>query len=92
MLVHKGLTTLEILAVGLLVVSIFDVAISGLRTYLFAHTTSRVDVELGSRLFSTQAGGPPVVDNNFTLPVVLDLDGDGARAGFPCRVRRELRD
>lgn len=51
-LVHKGLTTLEILAVGLLIVSIFDVAISGLRTYLFAHTTSRVDVELGSRLFS----------------------------------------
>ena len=51
-LVHKGLTTLEILAAGLLVVSIFDVAIGGLRTYLFAHTTSRVDVELGSRLFS----------------------------------------
>jgi len=51
-LVHKGLTTLEILAAGLLVVSVFDVAIGGLRTYLFAHTTSRVDVELGSRLFS----------------------------------------
>lgn len=51
-LVHKGLTTLEILAVGLLVVSIFDVMMSGLRTYLFAHTTSRVDVELGSKLFS----------------------------------------
>jgi subfamily B ATP-binding cassette protein HlyB/CyaB len=51
-LVHKGLTTLEVLAIGLLVVSIFDVAIGGLRTYLFAHTTSRVDVELGTRLFS----------------------------------------
>jgi ATP-binding cassette, subfamily B, bacterial HlyB/CyaB len=51
-LVHKGLTTLEILAVGLLVVSVFDVAIGGLRTYLFAHTTSRVDAELGSRLFA----------------------------------------
>jgi subfamily B ATP-binding cassette protein HlyB/CyaB len=51
-LVHKGLTTVEILGAGLLVVSIFDVAIGGLRTYLFAHTTSRVDVELGSRLFS----------------------------------------
>jgi subfamily B ATP-binding cassette protein HlyB/CyaB len=51
-LVHKGLTTLEILAVGLMVVSLFDVAVGGLRTYLFAHTTSRVDVELGSRLFS----------------------------------------
>ncbi|HJR55816.1 MAG TPA: type I secretion system permease/ATPase [Rhizomicrobium sp.] len=50
-LVHKGLTTLEVLAVGLLVVSVFDVAMGGLRTYLFAHTTSRVDVELGSKLF-----------------------------------------
>jgi ATP-binding cassette, subfamily B, bacterial HlyB/CyaB len=51
-LVHKGLTTLEVLAVGLLVVSVFDVGIGGLRTYLFAHTTSRVDAELGSKLFA----------------------------------------
>jgi len=50
-LVHNGLTTLEVLAIGFLVVSIFDVAMSGLRTYLFSHTTSRVDAELGSRLF-----------------------------------------
>jgi subfamily B ATP-binding cassette protein HlyB/CyaB len=33
------------------VVSIFEVALSGLRTYVFAHTTSRIDVELGARLF-----------------------------------------
>jgi ATP-binding cassette, subfamily B, bacterial HlyB/CyaB len=51
-LVHKGLTTLEVLAIGLFVVFIFDVAIGGLRTYLFAHTTSRVDAELGAKLFS----------------------------------------
>ncbi|HEY0685290.1 MAG TPA: type I secretion system permease/ATPase [Steroidobacter sp.] len=51
-LVHKGLTTLEVLAIGLFVVFVFDVLISGLRTYLFAHTTSRVDAELGSKLFS----------------------------------------
>ncbi|WP_279629667.1 type I secretion system permease/ATPase [Caulobacter radicis] len=51
-LVHKSLTTLEVLAVGLLVVSVFDVAMGGLRTYLFSHTTSRVDAELGSKLFS----------------------------------------
>jgi subfamily B ATP-binding cassette protein HlyB/CyaB len=50
-LVHNGLTTLEVLAIGFLVVSIFDVAMGGLRTYLFSHTTSRVDAELGSRLF-----------------------------------------
>ena len=51
-LVHKGLTTLEVLAVGLLVVSVFDVGMSGLRSYLLAHTTSRVDAELGSKLFA----------------------------------------
>ena len=51
-LVHNGLTTLEVLAIGFLVVSVFDVAMGGLRTYLFSHTTSRVDAELGSRLFS----------------------------------------
>ena len=50
-LVHKGLTTLEILALGLLCVSTFEVAVGGLRTYLFSHTTSRVDVELGTNLF-----------------------------------------
>lgn len=50
-LVHNGLTTLEVLAIGFLVVSVFDVLMGGLRTYLFSHTTSRVDAELGSRLF-----------------------------------------
>ncbi|MEJ0060776.1 MAG: type I secretion system permease/ATPase [Terricaulis sp.] len=51
-LVHNGITTLEVLAVGFVVVTLFDVLMSGLRTYLFSHTTSRVDAELGSRLFS----------------------------------------
>jgi ATP-binding cassette, subfamily B, bacterial HlyB/CyaB len=50
-LVHNGLTTLEVLAIGFLVVSVFDVVMAGMRTYLFSHTTSRVDAELGSRLF-----------------------------------------
>lgn len=50
-LVHRGLTTLDILAFGLLVVSIFEVLVGGLRTYVFAHTTNRIDVALGSDLF-----------------------------------------
>jgi len=50
-LVHHGLTMLDVIAAGLLVVSIFEVALSGLRSYVFAHTTSRIDVELGARLF-----------------------------------------
>lgn len=50
-LVHKGLTTLDVLAIGLLVVSVFEVVLTGLRTYVFSHTTNRIDVELGTRLF-----------------------------------------
>lgn len=50
-LVHRGLDTLEVLAAGLGLLSLFDVMLGGLRTYLFAHTTNRIDVELGARLF-----------------------------------------
>jgi len=50
-LVHKGLTTLDVLAFGLIVVSIFEVLLGGLRTYVFSHTTNRIDVELGAKLY-----------------------------------------
>ena len=50
-LVHHGLSTLDVIAVGLLVVVVFESLLSGLRSYVFAHTTSRIDVELGARLF-----------------------------------------
>ncbi len=50
-LVHRGMTTLDVIAIGLLVVSIFEVVLSALRTYVFAHTTSRIDVELGAKIF-----------------------------------------
>jgi len=50
-LVHRGLTTLDVLAFGLLVVSLFDVILNALRTYVFSHTTSRIDVTLGADLF-----------------------------------------
>ena len=50
-LVHRGFTTLDVIAIGLLVVMLFESVLSGIRTYVFAHTTSRIDVELGARLF-----------------------------------------
>ncbi|MEK7323494.1 MAG: type I secretion system permease/ATPase [Pseudomonadota bacterium] len=50
-LVHRGFTTLDVIAVGLAVVVLFEVALTTLRSYVFAHTTSRIDVELGARLF-----------------------------------------
>ncbi len=51
-LVHRGLTTLDVLAIGLLVVVVFESGLSVLRAYVLSHTTSRMDVELGSRLFA----------------------------------------
>ncbi|MGY3297796.1 subfamily B ATP-binding cassette protein HlyB/CyaB [Pseudomonas sp. TE6288] len=50
-LVHHGLTTLDVIATGLLGIMLFETILSGLRSYVFAHTASRIDVELGSRLF-----------------------------------------
>lgn len=50
-LVHKGLTTLHVLAVGMITLAIFDVTLGALRTYLFSHTTNRIDVGLGAHLF-----------------------------------------
>ncbi len=50
-LVHKGLTTLDVMITALVIVSIFEVVVGGLRTYVFSHTTNRVDVELGAKLF-----------------------------------------
>ena len=57
-LVHKGLTTLDVMMIGLIIVSTFEVVMGGLRTYVFSHTTNRVDVELGSRLFRHLMGLP----------------------------------
>lgn len=51
-LVHRGLSTLDVLAFGLLVIAVFDVLLNGLRTYIFSHTTNRVDVTLGAQLFN----------------------------------------
>jgi len=50
-LTHRGYTTLDVLVFGLITVSIFETILGGLRTYVFSHTTNRIDVELGARLF-----------------------------------------
>ncbi|MEO8545129.1 MAG: type I secretion system permease/ATPase [Burkholderiaceae bacterium] len=50
-LVHKAMSTLDVLVIGLLVVVVFESLLTTLRSYVFSHTTSRIDVELGARLF-----------------------------------------
>ena len=50
-LVHRSLSTLDVLVIGLVAISMFETVLGILRTYLFSHTTNRIDVELGARLF-----------------------------------------
>jgi subfamily B ATP-binding cassette protein HlyB/CyaB len=50
-LVHRGLSTLDVIITGLVTIALFEATLSFLRTYVFAHTTNRIDVELGARLF-----------------------------------------
>ena len=48
---HKGYSTLFVLVGGIAIIGIFDVMLQYLRTYALSHTTNRIDVELGQRLF-----------------------------------------
>ena len=50
-LVHRSMTTLDLLIIAFSAIAIFETILGALRTYVFAHTTNRIDVELGARLF-----------------------------------------
>ncbi|MBR1213941.1 type I secretion system permease/ATPase [Bradyrhizobium sp. JYMT SZCCT0180] len=50
-LVHRSMSTLDVLILGLVALTVFEAILETLRVYLFAHTTNRIDVELGARLF-----------------------------------------
>ena len=50
-LTHKGYSTLSMVFVGLMAIGAFNVILQFLRAYILNHTTSRIDVELGTRLF-----------------------------------------
>lgn len=50
-LVNHAISTLDVIAAGLLCAILFEATLTALRSYLFAHTTSKLDVELGGRLF-----------------------------------------
>lgn len=58
-LVQHSLDTLDVLGVFLLGVAVFEALLTSLRTYLFADTTNRIDVSLGSE----------VIDHLLRLPL-----------------------
>ncbi|WP_373071176.1 peptidase domain-containing ABC transporter [Sulfurimonas sp.] len=50
-LVHRSMTTLDVLAIAFVAVAIFDFLINLIRNYIFVHTTSKIDSKLGAKLF-----------------------------------------
>ncbi|MEH6531234.1 MAG: peptidase domain-containing ABC transporter [Photobacterium frigidiphilum] len=60
-LVHQAMSTLDVLVFGLVVSSIIEVLLRGLREYQYAHTANRIDIQLGLKL----------VKHLFSLPLLF---------------------
>lgn len=50
-LVNRAFSTLSVVCIALTVSAVAEVLLTGLRNYVFSHTTNRMDVELGARIF-----------------------------------------
>ncbi|HPX61716.1 MAG TPA: type I secretion system permease/ATPase [Deltaproteobacteria bacterium] len=50
-LVNHAMKTLNVIAIGLILATLFESMLTGIRTFVFANTSSKIDVELGARLF-----------------------------------------
>lgn len=50
-LMHRSISTLHVLAVGMLIMIVFEAILTVLKAHLMAHTSNRIDVALGARLF-----------------------------------------
>ncbi|MBF0098333.1 MAG: type I secretion system permease/ATPase [Magnetococcales bacterium] len=50
-LVNHAMKTLNVMAIGLIAATLFESMLTGIRTYVFSSTSSKMDVELGARLF-----------------------------------------
>lgn len=57
-LVNHAMKTLNVIAIGLVLSIFFEITLSGIRTWVFAHTSSKIDVELGAKLFRHLLGLP----------------------------------
>lgn len=55
---YHGVATLDVLAFAVIILAIFQLGLGFLRTYLLTHTTNKIDVILGVRLFRHVASLP----------------------------------
>ena len=51
-LVNHAMKTLNVIAIGLVAATLFEAVLTAIRTAVFANTSSKIDVELGTRLCS----------------------------------------
>ena len=63
-LVHRAEMTLNVLFIALLSITLFEILLEGLRSYVLSHTSCRVDVELGAQLFRHLLKLPIIFFNN----------------------------
>ncbi len=94
-LTHQGMSTLTVLVVGLVIIGAFDVVLQYLRTYALSHTTNRIDVELGQKLFQhllrlpigyfeTRSAGQTVARVRELETIRSFLTGQGLFAALDC--------
>ncbi len=57
-LVHQAWSTLDVLVFGLVITSIVEVILRGLREYQYTHTANRIDIQLGLKLVKHLLGLP----------------------------------
>lgn len=50
-LVNHAMKTLNVITIGLICAILFEAVLTGIRTYVFSTASSKIDVELGTRLF-----------------------------------------
>ena len=50
-IVHRSMTTLDVLAVAFLALIIFEMLLNMARNYIFIHTANKLDAKLGAKLF-----------------------------------------
>jgi subfamily B ATP-binding cassette protein HlyB/CyaB len=50
-LTNQAMKTLDVIGIALLSAALFQAALTTIRTWIFAHTSSKIDVELGARIF-----------------------------------------
>jgi subfamily B ATP-binding cassette protein HlyB/CyaB len=50
-IVHRTLSTLDVLAIAFLFVSVFEFLLNITRNYIFIHTANKIDAKLGAKLF-----------------------------------------